>query len=210
VRQLRGKAPLALLGGDLSRLTPVLADEARAALVPGVDVNDEQSVLAGVAKARSLLGPVRGLVHTVGAWAGGTDAVAQSLDSVRSMLAINFLSAVHLVKAVLPDVLASQHGRIVLFASADALRGRAGSSAYAASKAALLRYAEALAEEVAPSGVGVRVILPTTIDTPANRSSMPNANFADWVSLDEVAQVVEFALSPASSGLRFAQLVLGR
>jgi NAD(P)-dependent dehydrogenase (short-subunit alcohol dehydrogenase family) len=175
-----------------------------------VDVNDEQSVLAGVEKARGLLGPVRALVHTVGAWTGGTDVAAQSLDGVRNMLAVNFLSAVHLVKAVLPDVLASQHGRIVLFASADALRGRAGSAAYAASKAALLRYAEALAEEVAPHGVGVRVILPTTIDTPSNRSAMPNAHFADWVSLEEVANVVEFALSPASSGLRFALLPLGR
>jgi short-subunit dehydrogenase len=200
VRHLRGKVPLALLGTDLSRLTPILADEARAALVGGVDVNDEQSVLAGVEKARRLLGPVRALVHTVGAWTGGTEVAAQPVDGVRNMLAVNFLSAVHLVKAVLPDVLASKHGRIVLFGSADALRGRAGSAAYAASKAALLRYAEALAEEVAPHGV----------DTPTNRSAMPNAHFADWVSLEEVANVVEFALSSASSGLRFVQLPLGR
>lgn len=210
VQHLRGKLPLALLGPDLSKLALRMADEARVALIGGVDVNDAQSVQAGVDKARAQLGPVRALVHTVGAWAGGTEVAAQGLDGVRDMLAVNFLSAVHLVKAVLPDVVNSEHGRIVLFGSADALRGRAGSAAYAASKAALLRFAEALSEEVAPRGVGVRVMLPTTIDTPSNRSAMPNGSFSDWVSLTEVANAVEFALSPASSGLRFAQILLGR
>lgn len=210
VQHLRGKLPLALLGGDLSKLVPVLKDESRVALIHDVDVNDAQSVQVGVDKARAQLGPVRALVHTVGAWRGGTDVATQGLDGVRDMLGVNFFSAVHLVKAVLPDVLSSQHGRIVLFGSADALRGRAGSAAYAASKAALLRWAEALADEVAPQGVGVRVILPTTIDTPTNRSALPDAKFSDWVGLTEVANAVEFALSPASSGLRFAQIPLGR
>jgi NAD(P)-dependent dehydrogenase (short-subunit alcohol dehydrogenase family) len=126
------------------------------------------------------------------------------------MMSVNFYSALHLVKAVLPDLLSAEHGRIILFASADALRGRAGASAYAASKAALLRYAEALAEEVTPKGVGVRVIVPTTIDTPANRAAMPNGRFADWVSLDQVASTVEFLLAPESAGLRFALVPLGR
>ncbi|HEX6246017.1 MAG TPA: SDR family oxidoreductase [Polyangiales bacterium] len=210
VRKLRGKAPLALLGQDMSRLQPLLADEARAALISGVDVNDERSVLAGVEQARAQLGPVRALVHTVGGWSGGTEIEATPLDGVRKLFEVNFFSAVHLVKAVLSDVKASGQGRIVLFGSADALRGRAGSAAYAGSKAALLRFAEALSEEVAPHAVGVHVILPTTIDTPTNRNAMPSADASGWVSLDEVANTVEFALSPSSSGLRFATLPLGR
>ena len=210
VGHLRGKAPLALLGQDLARLTPMLADEARVALISDVDVNDEQSVLAGVERARRALGPLRALVHTVGTWAGGSEVEEQPLAGVRKLFDLNFFSAVHLVKAVLPDIKASGQGRIVLFGSADALRARAGSAAYAASKAALLRFAEALAEEVASAHVGVHVILPTTIDTPANRSAMPGAKVENWVSLEEVANAVEFALSPASSGLRFATLPLGR
>jgi len=207
-RHLLGKLPLALPGSDMSRVADTLAGD-KVALLSGVDVNDEASVAQGIARAREQLGPVRALVHTVGAWAGGVEVSAQALSDVQRMLAVNFYSAVHLVKAVLPDVLAAEHGRIILFASADALHGRAGASAYAASKAALLRYAEALAEEVAPKGVGVRVIVPTTIDTPANRAAMPNGRFADWVKLDEVASAVEFLLSPASAGLRFALVPLG-
>lgn len=209
VRRLLGKAPLALPGGDMSRLADSVQG-ARVALLSGVDVNDETSVIDGIARARKELGAIRALVHTVGAWAGGTEVGAQSLGDVKRMLDVNFLSAVHLVKAVLPDVLASGQGRIILFSSADALHGRAGASAYAASKAALLRYAEALAEEVTPKGVGVRVIIPTTIDTPANRAAMPNGRFDDWVKLDEVASAVEFLLSPDSAGLRFALVPLGR
>lgn len=210
VRHLLGKMPLALLGRDLSGLGSGLDPDARVARVSHVDVTDEQSIASGVAQARAALGPIRALVHTVGGWTGGIDVRDQSLDATRQMLEMNFLSAVNAVKAVLPDLLSSRHGRIILFASADALRGRAGAAAYAASKAALLRFAEALAEELAPNGVGVRVMAPTTIDTPVNRTAMPTAQFSDWVSLDEVAHAVEFALSPASSGLRFAVVPLGR
>lgn len=209
VRKLLGKVPLALPGGDMSKLAESLRGHP-VALLSGVDVTDEASVQQGIARGRAELGPVRALVHTVGAWAGGVEVGAQSLQDVQRMLSVNFLSAVHLIKAVLPDVIAAEHGRIILFSSADALRGRAGASAYAASKAALMRYAEALAEEVAPRGVGVHVIVPTTIDTPANRAAMPNGRFADWVKLEEVASTIEFLLAPESAGMRFALVPLGR
>jgi NAD(P)-dependent dehydrogenase (short-subunit alcohol dehydrogenase family) len=209
VARLLGKMPLALPGGDMSRLAESTRGS-RIALLSDVDVTNEASVADGMARARKELGPIRALVHTVGAWTGGTEVAAQSLSDVKRMMDVNFLSAVHLVKAVLPDVIESGQGRIILFSSADALHGRAGASAYAASKAALLRYAEALAEEVTPKGVGVRVIVPTTIDTPANRAAMPKGSFADWVKLDEVASAVEFLLGPESAGLRFALVPLGR
>jgi NAD(P)-dependent dehydrogenase (short-subunit alcohol dehydrogenase family) len=209
VQRLRGKLPLALPGRDMSRLEASVRG-APVALLSGVDINEQASVVQGMARARAELGPIRALVHTVGAWAGGIEVSAQSLDDVKRMMDVNFLSAVHMVQAVLSDVLAAEHGRIILFSSTDALRGRAGASAYAASKAALLRYAEALADEVTPKGVGVRVIVPSTIDTPANRAAMPDGHFDDWVKLDEVASAVEFLLSPESDGLRFAQIPLGR
>lgn len=208
-RRLLGKAPLALPGRDMSRLADSLRGR-EVTLLSGVDMNDEASVQQSIERAREELGPVRALVHTVGAWTGGVEAGAQAASDVQRMLDMNFFSALHLVKAVLPDVRAAEHGRIVLFSSADALRGRAGASAYAASKAALMRYAEALAEEVAPHGVGVHVIVPTTIDTAANRAAMPNGRFTDWVQLEEVASTVEFLLAPESAGMRFALVPLGR
>lgn len=209
VARLLPRMRLSLLGRDLTRLRTTLDSGARVALISEVDLTDPDSVKAGVDKARALQGPARALVHTVGGYLGGSDVLAQDVDGFRHMLDVNFWSAVHLVKAVLPDVIAASHGRIVLFASGDALKARAGAAAYAASKAALLRFAEGLAEEVAPHGVGVRVIVPTTIDTEANRRAMPDAAFDRWVTLDEVANAVEFALSPASSGMRFGTLSLG-
>jgi len=126
------------------------------------------------------------------------------------MLELNYVPAVTMVRAVLPHMLQAGAGTIVLFGSADALRGRAGSSAYAASKGALLRFAESLADEVGTSGVRVRVILPTTIDTEINRAAMPNARFSDWVTPTQIARTVSFLIDDASDGIRYATVPMGR
>lgn len=208
-RRLQSRMPLALLDRAQSERQGV-EPMSKVATFGGVDLADESSVQKAVARVRAEFGAIRALVHTVGGYADGAKVHEQPLETVRRMLDLNYLSAVHVVKAVLPDVIAAGNGRIVLFASADALRGRAGASAYAAAKAALLRFAEALADEVAPHGVCVHVVVPTTIDSPNNRAAMPAARFADWVTPEEIASCVEFLLSSAASGLRFATLPMGR
>lgn len=208
VKRLASHTPLGLL--DRSSEPPAGLAKNAQVMSLGVDLIDETAVHHAVERLHRQLGPIRALVHTVGGYADGVDVRDQSLDTVRQMFELNFISAVNVVKAALPHILSNEHGRIVLFSSADALRARAGASAYAASKAALLRFAEALAEEVAGHGTCVRVIVPTTIDTPRNRATSPNAAFANWVTLDEVVDNVEFLLSPRSSGMRFAIVPLGR
>lgn len=206
--RLAPHTPLGLLDRT-SGLPPGLGEKAQA-MALAADLLDEAAVHSAVERIHRQMGPLRAVVHTVGGYADGADVRDQSLDTVRKMFDLNFISAVNVVKAVLPHVLSNEHGRIILFASADALHGRAGASAYAASKAALLRFAESLAEEVAGHGTCVRVIVPTTIDTPKNRAAMPNAVFGNWVTLDEVVDSLEFLLSPRSSGMRFAIVPLGR
>ncbi len=209
VRRLSGRAPLALL--ERAPMDGPQPDSpARVGVFGGVDLAQEAAVRDVIARVRREFGPIGALVHTVGGYAGGVEVLEQPFSTVQRMLEMNFLSAVHVVQAVLPDVIAAGQGRIVLFASSGAFQGRAGSSAYAAAKGALIRFAEALAEEVAPHGVGVRVIAPTTIDTPPNRAAMPKARFADWVTPDEIASTVEFLLDPTSSGIRFAAIPMGR
>lgn len=205
-QHLVGRAPLALIGHGATEKASAGAEVAHFA----ADLGDESATerLAGDIRAR--FGRVRALVHTVGGWTGGVPVEKQPLATVRKMLDVNFISAVHVTKALLPDILAAGQGRIVFFASADALRARAGNAAYAASKAALLRFAEALSEEVASAGVCVRVLAPTTIDTKLNREAMPSARFADWVTLPEIVETVAFLLDPASSGVRFATIPMGR
>jgi NAD(P)-dependent dehydrogenase (short-subunit alcohol dehydrogenase family) len=205
-QRLTGRAPLALIGHGARGEADPGADVARFA----ADLGDEAATERLASEIRGRFGRVRALVHTVGGWTGGVTIEKQPLATVRKMLDINFISAVHVTKALLPDILAAGQGRIVFFASADALRARAGNAAYAASKAALLRFAEALSEEVAAAGVCVRVLAPTTIDTKINRDAMPNGRFADWVTLPEIAEMVAFLLEPGSSGVRFAIIPMGR
>lgn len=187
-----------------------LPEAARFASFGGVDLSDEAALEAALVRARQQLGPVRALVHTAGAFVAGVEVLHQSSAALRHMLEVNLVAAANAVRAVLPDVLAAGAGRIVLFAGADALRGRAGASAYGAAKAGLLRFAEALAEEVTPHGVSVHVIVPTIIDTPQNRADMPGACFANWVTPDEIASLVAFLLGPSSSGIRYAAISMGR
>lgn len=205
VRRLINRYPLALLGRE-SGIPPGLQSSTPVAGIGAVDVLDEASVVRGVAAAREQLGPARALIHTVGAWRGGRDIETASLAEMRELFELNYWSAVHLIRALLPDLKASAHGRIILFGSVAAVRGSAQAAAYAASKAALLRFAEVLAEELVTSSVNVQVLLPSTIDTPQNRAAMPSASYTDWVTPDELASSVEFLLSPAASAIRFAAL----
>lgn len=182
---------------------------AKVSVLEHVNLADEASTRMAVERTRRELGPITGLVHTVGAYADGLDVETEPLAKVRELIETNYLSALPIIQAALPELSAAGGGRIVLFGSVDAFKARAGASAYAAAKAALVRFAEGLAQEVAPRGIGVCVLVPTTIDTPANRAARPDANFADWVPMADIASLVAFLLSPASRAIRFATIPLG-
>jgi NAD(P)-dependent dehydrogenase (short-subunit alcohol dehydrogenase family) len=208
-RELSSKARLAILDRQSCSLEG-LANQGDHQSYGGVDLADEARVQSTVRDVVAQLGTVQALIHTVGGWAGGAQVRDQELDLVRRMLELNYVTAVTMVRAVLPHMLDAGHGTIVLFGSADALKGRAGSSAYAASKGALLRFSESLAEEVGDSGIRIRVILPTTIDTAVNRKSMPQARFSDWVTPQQIARTISFLIDEASDGIRYATVPMGR
>jgi NAD(P)-dependent dehydrogenase (short-subunit alcohol dehydrogenase family) len=95
-------------------------------------------------------------------------------------------------------------GSIVYVSSRAAREQRAGNAAYAVSKAGLLVLAESVAEEYRGRGIRANAILPGTMDTPANRRSMPNADHSKWVPTEEVARVILFLASPASAAVNGA------
>ncbi|HEY6881920.1 MAG TPA: SDR family NAD(P)-dependent oxidoreductase [Polyangiales bacterium] len=200
--------PLALITHGEAR-PHGLPEGARVSVIEHVNLADEASTRMAVERARRELGPITGLVHTVGAYADGMPVESAPLSKVRELLETNYLASLAMIQAVLPELAAAGGGRIVMFGSVDAFKARAGASAYAASKAALVRFAEGLAQEVAASDIGVCVLIPTTIDTPTNRAAMPDARFSDWVPMEDIASVVTFLLSPASRAIRFAALPLG-
>jgi NAD(P)-dependent dehydrogenase (short-subunit alcohol dehydrogenase family) len=97
-------------------------------------------------------------------------------------------------------------GALVVVSSPAALLGEAGAGAYAAAKAGTLRLVEALARELAPFGARANAVLPGTMDTPANRRSMPQADPARWVKTEAVAEVIYYLTTPAAAGINGAAI----
>jgi NAD(P)-dependent dehydrogenase (short-subunit alcohol dehydrogenase family) len=157
---------------------------------------------------------IRGAVLAAGGWRGGEKLHEQSdATTWQAMLNVNFETVRASLQALLPGMVAEQRGSIVAIGSMAAVRPweQAKSAAYAASKAAMVALAQAVAAEVLADGVRVNVVLPSTIDTPANRASMPQADTSRWVQPDSLADVVTFLLSDAARDISGAALpVYGR
>jgi NAD(P)-dependent dehydrogenase (short-subunit alcohol dehydrogenase family) len=158
-------------------------------------------------------GALTGAVLVAGGWQGGKP-LHESDDAVwDAMLQLNLQTAYRALKAVLPGLVQRKKGSIVVIGSRAAERpwSSANAAAYAASKGAAVALAEAVAAEVLESGVRVNSVLPSTIDTPANRKSMPNADPTRWVSPESLAAVIAFLLSDESRDVSGAALpVYGR
>lgn len=159
------------------------------------DVTDEAAAGRLVAGIRERHGEIDVLVNAVGGYAGGAklwEAEAKTLDQ---MLALNLRSGWVLARAAVPLMLAAGHGAIVNVASRSALVHGAGEGAYAASKAAALALYESLAADLKGAGVRVNSILPSIIDTEANRKAMPKADYSKWPKPEEIARVILFLCS---------------
>lgn len=155
-----------------------------------VDVTSEEEVTAFVSRALEDFGKVDVLVNVVGGYMGGPTVTETSLKDWRFMMDLNLTSAFLVSRAVVPHLVKRGGGKIVSVASISGLKGEEGHAAYSASKAGVIRLTEALSEEVRGKGVNVNCIMPTIIDTPANRKAMPKANFDKWPKPWEVARVI--------------------
>jgi NAD(P)-dependent dehydrogenase (short-subunit alcohol dehydrogenase family) len=153
-------------------------------------------------------------VFAAGAYRGGSKLHEQANDDDwEAMLSANLTTARAGLRALLPGMLSAGGGSIVLVASRSGIRPweAARSAAYAASKAALVAMAQAVAREVLDGGVRINVILPATIDTPNNRAAMPNADTSRWVAPESIGGVVAFLLSDAARDVSGALIpVYGR
>jgi NAD(P)-dependent dehydrogenase (short-subunit alcohol dehydrogenase family) len=119
---------------------------------------------------------------------------------------MNLVTTLNASKAVLPHLLARRSGRIVNVGANGALKAMAGMGAYAASKSAVHRLTEALAEETKGAGVTVNAVLPSILDTPANRADMPDADFNLWVKPAALAEVMLFLAGPEAAVITGALL----
>jgi NAD(P)-dependent dehydrogenase (short-subunit alcohol dehydrogenase family) len=138
----------------------------------------------------SRVGRLDVLAHTVGGFAGGSPVAETDDATFQRMLDMNLNATFHILRAALPALLESRGGRIVAIGSRQALEPGRNVGAYSASKAAMVSLIQTVALEHKDAGLRANVILPGTMDTPANRQAMPNADFSRWVQPSSVASLM--------------------
>jgi NAD(P)-dependent dehydrogenase (short-subunit alcohol dehydrogenase family) len=169
-----------------------------------VDLTDAMQARTAIDGAAAHFGRLDALVNIAGGFAFETAAEGDPKTWQR-LYALNVLTALNASRSAIPHLAASGAGRIVNVGAMGAIQASAGMGPYAASKAGVHRLTEALAAEW-KGKITVNAVLPSTIDTAANRASMPNADFSKWVRPEELAEVILFLTSEAASGVTGALL----
>jgi NAD(P)-dependent dehydrogenase (short-subunit alcohol dehydrogenase family) len=160
-----------------------------------VDVTDENAVSQLVGQITSKFGRIDALVNAVGGYAGGIALWDLSPKLFEQMLALNLRSGFMLFRAAAPVMIKQKSGAIVNVLSKATFDHAAGAAGYAASKAAALAMTDSLAADLKGTGVRVNSVVPSIIDTEANRKAMPKADFAKWPKPEEIARVILFLCS---------------
>ena len=192
----RSPAPAGLGGGVLA--------------LPGVDLSQAADARQAMEQIVARFGGLDGLVNLAGGFKYET-VESGSIDTWDRLFAINVRTALLASQAALPHLLARGGGRIVNVGANAAGQAGMGMGAYAASKSAVARLTEAMAEEFKDRGITVNAVLPSILDTPANRADMPKADPARWVQPAALAQVIVFLLSDAAAPITGALIpVKGR
>jgi NAD(P)-dependent dehydrogenase (short-subunit alcohol dehydrogenase family) len=161
-----------------------------------VDLTDEAAVNAYMRRVASEHGGIDILVNIAGGFGGGKPVHEAGWAIWEEQLALNLKTAVLSCAGAIPHMLARGGGAIVNVGSRTATQAGKNTAAYAASKRAVLQLTEALAAELRDQNITANAILPSVIDTPANRKSMPNADHTRWVQPAEIAAVISFLVGP--------------
>jgi len=185
--------------GERDRLSQRVAAADRHRLVmQAVDVIDLKAMTAfaeGVVAAR---GKIDILVAGVGGFAGGS-LLETDVETWKHMLDLNLTSAFSAAKAVVPGMVRARYGRVVVVASRAVVPPAGGFIAYTVAKAGAIAFTQALAQETRADGVTVNAVLPSTMDTPANRAAMPDSDRKGWVPVEAVADAIAMLAREASA-----------
>jgi NAD(P)-dependent dehydrogenase (short-subunit alcohol dehydrogenase family) len=196
------------------RLERLAASLDGASIVAG-DITAEDTWHEALPRVQRELGdPPSRAALIAGGWLGGSPLHEEKGDDTwLAMMQANLDTVHRSLRALLPSMVARRRGSIVVVGSRAAQQPwtSAGAAAYAASKAAVVALAQAVAAEVIDVGVRINAILPSTLDTPANRAAMPSADASRWVPLSSAAAVIAFLLSDDSRDISGAAVpVYGR
>jgi NAD(P)-dependent dehydrogenase (short-subunit alcohol dehydrogenase family) len=175
----------------------VAAADRQRLIVQSVDVIDVKAMTAfaeGVVAAR---GKIDILVAGVGGFAGGS-LVETELETWQRMIDLNLTSVFSVTRAVVPMMVRARYGRVVVVASRAVVPPAGGFIAYTVAKAGAIAFTQALSQETHPHGITVNAVLPSTMDTPANRAAMPDSDRKGWVPVEAVADAIAVVAREAS------------
>ncbi len=198
--------------GEIERLRERARVESEAPLSGAiVDLTDETAVADFCESVAGERGGLHILVNAAGGFAGGRPVHETAWSVWQEQLDVNLKTAVLVSRAAVPQMLRRGGGAIVNVSSRPAVQAAPGLAAYAASKRALLALTDTMAAELSDSRITVNAVLPSTIDTPANREAMPEEDFSRWVRPGEIARVILFLVGPDARIVSGAHLpVYGR
>jgi NAD(P)-dependent dehydrogenase (short-subunit alcohol dehydrogenase family) len=199
-----GGARLALTARKLEPAEALIRDlglSADRALPSVVDVTSAASVAAWIEAVKQKWSRADVLVNIAGGYKPGKPVHEMDEADWDFMLNLNARSAFLTCRAVIPLMLAQGSGKIINIGAKAGLAAGRKSTAYAASKAAVLRLTEALSAEVRDKGINVNAVIPSTIDTPGNRAAQPDADTSKWVKPEDLAAVIVFLASEAANAI---------
>ena len=161
-----------------------------------------------VQKEVNSCGDIDALLNIAGGFTMGALVHQTNLKEWDDMQAMNVTTLRNMLAAVVPIMLSKKAGSIVNVGALSAERGQESMSAYIASKSNVMRITESLSEEVQREGINVNAVLPSIIDTPANREAMPEMDFRDWVTPASIAEVMCFLISDRAKAINGALIPL--
>ncbi len=199
-------ANLVLVGLRKERLTERFGRENDRQLFVAADLGEQGPATAVAEAAVARFGHIDVLCNLAGGFRMGEPVHETSDESWQFLFDLNAHSVLHMVRAVVPRMLARGGGKIVNVGAYAARKGVANMGVYCASKAVVIRLTESMAAELRERNINVNCVLPTVIDTPENRRSMPDADPSRWVAPDDLARIIVFLASPAARAIHGAAI----
>jgi NAD(P)-dependent dehydrogenase (short-subunit alcohol dehydrogenase family) len=198
-------AAVALLDKHIDLLANQWQDRERV-MYQEADLTSVSSVETSVGRVMERFGRIDALVNIAGGFAMGHLVHEASEETWDYMLDLNAKSVFLMTRAVIPFMRKQKNGSVVNVSAKTAVKGGTGIAPYVVSKSAVIKLTECLAEENRQAGINVNCVLPSIIDTPANRKDMPDADFSLWVSPEAIADVILFLVSQESRAVHGASI----
>lgn len=195
-----------VVDGEFAELQSVAGSHSSRLLGRKVDVTDEHAVSQLMDEIVAVHGKLDVLVNAVGGYGGGMKLWESDAKLLDRMLTLNLRSGFALSRAAVKIMLKRSSGAIINIAAKAGLDHPGGIGAYVASKAAAIAMMDSLAADLNGTGIRVNSVLPTIIDTEANRKAMPEANFAAWTKPEEIARVILFLSSDDARAIHGAAI----